>query len=155
MAVAGIATSLSRTGVAIVALAVAVSATIGVSVMVDSFRGSVSSWLQQTLQADVYAGAQRGAMDGALAAELMRLAGVEAVSSSRRAWVEEAGGRTQLIAIQMAPGGYAGTEILDADPDDVWPAWENGDVVLVSEPYAYQNSVGPGDTVSLPTAVAR
>jgi putative ABC transport system permease protein len=151
MAVAGIGASLSRTGVAIVALAVAVSATIGVSVMVDSFRGSVSSWLQQTLQADVYAGPERGSMDSELAVDLRHLAGIEAVSSSRRAWIEEASGRTQLIAIRMAPGAYAGTQILDADPAVVWPAWESGDVVLVSEPYAYQKSVRPGDVVSLPT----
>ena len=151
MAVAGIASGLSRTGVAIVALAVAVSATIGVSIMVDSFRGSVSAWLEQTLQADVYAGMQRGALDPALAGDIRHIDGVEAMSTSRRAWVEDAQGRTQLRAIEMAPGSYAGTEILDADPDDVWPAWENGDAVLVSEPYAFQSGVGAGDVITLPT----
>jgi putative ABC transport system permease protein len=151
MAVAGIGQSLSRTGVAIVALAVAVSATIGVSVMVDSFRGSVDEWLQQTLQADVYAGVQRGSLDPGLLADIAALDGVEAFSTSRRVQLEDAGGRTQLIAIRMAPGGYAGTEIIDADPDAVWPRWEREDVVLVSEPYAYQHGVSRGDTVRLPT----
>ncbi len=151
IAVSGIGASLSRTGVAIVALAVAVSATIGVSVMVDSFRGSVSTWLEQTLQADVYVGAQQGPLDGALAAELRALPGVRAVSSGRRAWVEDATGRTQLVVIRMVPGAYAGTQILDADPATVWPAWERGDVVLVSEPYAYHNDVAAGDFVELPT----
>ena len=60
-------------------------------------------------------------------------------------------GRTQLIAIRMAPGGYTGTEILDADPRDVWPAWEERDAVLVSEPYAYYQRVAAGDTITLPT----
>jgi len=151
MAVAGIGQSLSRTGVAIVALAVAVSATIGVSVMVDSFRGSVDEWLQQTLQADVYAGVQRGSLDPALLAAIAALDGVEAFSTSRRVQLEDASGRTQLIAIRMAPGGYAGTEIIDADPDAVWPRWEREDVVLVSEPYAYQHDVASGDVVKLPT----
>jgi len=151
MAVAGIGESLSRTGVAIVALAVAVSATIGVSVMVDSFRGSVDEWLQQTLRADVYAGAQRGALDPRLLDDITRLDGVAAFSTSRRAQLEDADGRTQLIAIRMAPGGYAGTEIIDADPDAVWPRWERDDVVLVSEPYAYQHAVSRGDVVRLPT----
>ncbi len=151
MAVSGIGESLSRTGVAIVALAVAVSATIGVSVMVDSFRGSVDEWLQQTLQADVYAGVQRGSLDPELLGHIAALDGVVSFSTSRRVQLEDAGGRTQLIAIRMAPGGYAGTEIIDADPEAVWPLWEREDVVLVSEPYAYQHDVSRGDVVQLPT----
>ncbi|MDH4047688.1 MAG: ABC transporter permease [Gammaproteobacteria bacterium] len=152
MAISGIAASLSRTGVAIVALAVAVSATIGVSVMVDSFRGSVRQWLDQTLQADIYAGVERGSMDPAVLADLVALPGVENYSTSRRSFLEDEDGRTQLVVIQMAPDSYAGTEILDADPAEVWPAWESDDVVLVSEPYAYRNGVALGDTIELRTA---
>ena len=152
MAVSGIGASLSRTAIAIVALAIAISATIGVSVMVDSFRGSVQEWLEQTLQADVYAGVQRGALRPDLIEDLQGIQGIAAVSTSRRTWVEDAQGRTQLLAIRMVPGAYAGTELLDASPDDVWPAWESDDVVLVSEPYAYQHRVTPGDFISLPTA---
>jgi putative ABC transport system permease protein len=151
MAVAGIASGLSRTGVAIVALAVAVSATIGVSVMVDSFRGSVGTWLEQTLQADVYAGVQRGTLDPTLAEDIRHIDGVEAMSTSRRAWIEDANGRTRLRAIEMAPGSYAGTEILDANPDEAWPAWESSDAVLVSESYAFRSGVGAGDVITLAT----
>jgi putative ABC transport system permease protein len=152
MAVAGIGASLSRTAIAIVALAIAISATIGVSVMVDSFRGSVKDWLEQTLQADVYAGVQRGALRPDLIEDLQKIDGIEAVSTSRRTWIEDATGRTQLLAIRMAPGAYAGTELLDGKPDEVWAAWENDDAVLVSEPYAYQQRVEAGDLITLPTA---
>ena len=152
IAVAGIADGLSRTAVAIVALAIAVSATIGVSVMVDSFRGSVKTWLEQTLQADVYTGVVRGEIQPDLVNDLSTLDGVVEVSTSRRTWIEDASGRTQLLAIRMAPGGYAGTELLDGDPDHVWDAWEREDVVLVSEPYAYRNRIGPGDAVVLQTS---
>ena len=151
LAVAGIAAGLSRTAVAIVALAVAVSATIGISIMVESFRGSVSEWLGQALQADIYAGVARGTLDPALAADIRALEGVAAVSTLRRAQLEDAGGRTELRAIEMAPGSYAGTAILDADPEQVWPAWENGDVVLVSEPYGYRAGVGAGDVITIAT----
>ena len=136
---------------AIVALAVAVSATIGVSVMVDSFRGSVSRWLAQTLQADVYTGAERGAMDPTLIEAIRELDGVEQISTRRRAWIEDAGGRTQLRVFEMPAASYAGTELLDAEPDVVWPAWEATDVVLVSEPYAFQHGIGAGDVITLPT----
>jgi putative ABC transport system permease protein len=152
MAVSGIATGLSRTAIAIVALAIAVSATIGVSVMVDSFRGSVKNWLEQTLQADVYVGVQRGAMQPDLIDDLSNIAGVVEVSTSRRTTIEDSSGRTQLLAIRMAPGGYAGTELLDSNPNEVWAAWESDDTVLVSEPYAYQNRVVPGDSITLPTS---
>ena len=152
MAVSGIGASLSRTAVAIVALAIAISATIGVSVMVDSFRGSVQEWLEQTLRADVYAGVQRGAMRPDLIEDLANIDGVSAVSTSRRTWIEDESGRTQLLAIRMAPGAYAGTELLDGAPEDVWTGWESDDVVLVSEPYAYQHRVTAGDVITLPTA---
>ncbi|MGB5624809.1 MAG: FtsX-like permease family protein [Woeseiaceae bacterium] len=152
LAVADIGSSLSRTGVAIVALAVAVSATIGVSVMVDSFRGSVSDWLEQTLQADIYAGIRRGTLDPVLLKELSQISGVVAFSSNRRSWHEDENGRTQVLATKMAPGSYAGTEILDANPKEVWSLFERDDVVLVSEPYAYRNRVTPGDSVALRTA---
>jgi len=99
LAVAGIAAGLSRTAVAIVALAVAVSATIGISIMVESFRGSVSEWLGQALQADVYAGVARGTLDPALAADFRALEGVVATSTLRRAQLEDANGRTELRAI--------------------------------------------------------
>jgi putative ABC transport system permease protein len=151
LAVTGIGNSLSRTGVAIVALAVAVSATIGVSVMVDSFRDSVNAWLEQTLQADIYAGTPRGNFDPELIENMSRLPGVAAVSTNRRSWHENEGGRTQVLATRMAPGSYAGTELLDANPVDVWPQFESEDVVLVSEPYAYRNRIAAGDGVSLRT----
>jgi putative ABC transport system permease protein len=151
LAVSGIGASLSRTGVAVVALAVAVSATIGVSVMVDSFRSSVSDWLDNTLQSDVYVGVPRGAMQPDLVEEMLRVPGVVAHSTSRRVWLENATGRTRVIAVQMAPGRYAGTEVLDDDPKRVWQAFEEDGAVLVSEPYAYRNQVSAGELIRLMT----
>jgi putative ABC transport system permease protein len=151
MAVSGIAAGLSRTGVAIVALAIAVSATIGISVMVDSFRGSVSAWLVQTLQADVYTGVQRGAMDPDLIQAIRNIDGVVDISTRKRATIEDAGGLTQLRVFELPKASYAGAELLDANPDVAWPAWEREDVVFVSEPYGYQNDVAAGSVISLPT----
>jgi putative ABC transport system permease protein len=54
MAPRSVAGALSRTAVAIAALMVAVSVTIGVGLMVDSFRSTVVAWLGQTLWGDVY-----------------------------------------------------------------------------------------------------
>lgn len=54
MAPRNVVASLSRTSVAVAALMVAVSVTIGVSLMVSSFRHTVINWLDQTLQGDIY-----------------------------------------------------------------------------------------------------
>ena len=153
LAVAGIAASLSRTGVAVTALAIAVSATIGVSVMVDSFRTSVKTWLERTLSADVYLGLPSGGIDRGLIEAVTAHDRVEAYSTSRRSLLFDGGRPIRLIAIRMAPGSYGGIDILDADPAAVWPRWQHEDAVLVSEPYAYRNSIG--DAVTLPTEAGR
>ena len=151
LAISGVGASLSRTSVAIVALAVAVSATVGVSIMVDSFRGSVSDWLGNTLRSDIYIGVARGALDTDLVDELVRVPGIAHYSSSRRVWLESETGRTRIIALKMAPGSYAGIDLLDAEPQDVWNAFDEEGAVIVSEPYAYRYDVRRGDTLSLNT----
>ena len=151
LAVTGIGTSLSRTGVAIVALAVAVSATIGVSIMVDSFRSSVNAWLTRTLQADIYLGLPGGGVDRRLAEAIVALPDVETFSTSRRVLFAGDDRETRVIAIRMAPGGYSGTELLDADPELAWPRWEKENVVFVSEPFAYRNGIQQGARLVLPT----
>ncbi|MBE0699933.1 MAG: ABC transporter permease, partial [Anaerolineaceae bacterium] len=54
MAPRNLVNALSRTAVAVAALMVAIAVTIGVGLMIDSFRGTVVLWLEQTLQSDVY-----------------------------------------------------------------------------------------------------
>jgi len=151
LAIGGVGTSLSRTGVAIVALAIAVSATIGVSIMVGSFRASVSDWLGNTLQSDVYVGVPRGDLDPDLLADLTSVPGIQSYSTSRRTWLETSAGRVRIIALQMAPGSYAGIRIRDESPEQVWQQFDNESAVLVSDSYAYRGSVVPGDSVSLNT----
>ena len=149
LAAEGIGTTLSRTGVAIVALAVAVSATIGVSVMVASFRHSVSDWLENTLQSDVYVGVPRGSLDPGLVEDIGAIPGVRDYSTSRRAWIESATGRTRIIALQMAPGSYAGTRIRRVDSDAAWRQFDEDNGVLVSDAYAYRHAAGPGSLIEL------
>lgn len=151
LGISGISATLSRTGVAIVALAVAVSATIGVTVMVNSFRGSVNDWLEQTLRADVYFGAEQGGLDSKIINLARTLPGVAKTSNSRRVAIESSSGTTHIQVLRMVQESYGGVEILDADPKEVWPQWENQNVVLASEPYAYRFGFGPGDTVNLRT----
>ena len=150
LAVSDIAANLSRTGVAIVALTVAVSATIGVSVMVGSFRESVSTWLDDTLQSDLYIASRGAGLEEGFIREVSRMPGVEAYSTTRRAWLEDEEDRIRLIAVQMPAGVHPGSELLDAAPEQAWAAFAQQDVILVSEPFAYRHQLGAGDHFALP-----
>ncbi len=81
LAVRGVSASLSRTGVATAALAVAVATVNGVGLMIDSFRTSLDTWLQTTLTADIYVGAagENSAL-GNLAGALSSLPGIDGVA---------------------------------------------------------------------------
>lgn len=153
LAVSGIGANLSRTGIAIVALAVAVSATIGVSVMVQSFRDSVSNWLDRTLQSDLYVAASGAPLNRDLISDLVAVPGVEAYSATRRVWLESPEGRIRLFALQLAPGRYPGSEILDAEPGPAWERFEQQDGIMVSEPLAFRLGLGAGDTLALMTGL--
>lgn len=151
LAIGGVGKTLSRTGVAIVALSIAVSATIGVSVMVESFRGSVSDWLNTTLQSDIYVGVPRGTLDPSVLADIADIPGVAFYSTSRRAWLENSRGRSRILAVEMAPGSYAGTRIRDGDADEVWRQFNEENAVLVSDAYAFRFAIGRGDVIELNT----
>jgi putative ABC transport system permease protein len=64
--------SLSRTSMAVAALAVALSMTIGVDTMIHSFRQSVADWLEGTLEGDLYISPATAKWDHSLPAGLIR-----------------------------------------------------------------------------------
>jgi putative ABC transport system permease protein len=167
MAARAVVASLSRTAVAIAALMVAVSATVGVGVMVQSFRQTVVQWLSSTLNADVYVSppnlvARRGesAIDSALVAALVRCEGVAEASYFRTMLAElrsvSTDGTTtttprlaQIMAVQMSSRAYSRYTLKRAEPD-VWQRLEAGEV-LVSEAFAFHNNVELGSVLTLQT----
>jgi ABC-type transport system, involved in lipoprotein release, permease component len=150
----GVIRSLSRTGIAIAALSVAVASTVGVGIMVESFRDTVRVWLQDSLQSDLYVSVP--APDGlrTLRPELIeRLAavpGVAAMSTSRWIEIESKQGHTHLGAIEMPQASFAGFRFKAGDPHRIWPAFQTG-AVIVSEPYAYHNGLSAGSYLTLRT----
>ena len=149
LAVGGIRSGFSRTGVAIVALTIAIAATVGVSAMVSSFRGSVEQWLDQSFQADYFVAGLDGAIDDSLRQKVRALPGVAAVGATRRAWVTTSDGPVRLQAIVR--GDVAGTQQLVAAVERPWPRFEAGEGVIVAEPFAFGRGISPGDMVRLPT----
>ncbi len=152
-----VAASLSRTGVAVAALGVALAAMIGVSIMVESFRESLRDWLAHTMRADIFVtapgpggGRPERKIDAGLLQSLLATPGVVDYGMSRRVTLDLQYGPVALDASQFAQGGYANMTLTEGDPDTVWPAFEKG-AILISDPLAYRTRLGIGDTLALPT----
>jgi putative ABC transport system permease protein len=157
LALQEVAGSLSRTGVAIAALGMALTAMIGVAVMVESFRASLGEWLLQTLRADVYVTAPGPTDELARRLEpqvvqaLLAVPGVRAHSEARRVVVGSDRGALDLNALRLGPQGERGFRLTQGQAHTVWPAWRSG-ALLISEPLAWRLGLNSGDTLTLTTA---
>lgn len=151
----GVLSSLSRTQVAVTALAIAISATIGVSIMISSFRLSVQDWLSWLLRADVYISMADGdpapGIDPELLEKIRKLPGVDriATASWRNLWRNDT--REQLLVRDIDRRTFSGYRFRDHANNDRWRQFSSTDSVIVSEPYAYHNNVKTGDRIELPT----
>lgn len=158
MAARGVVASLSRTGVATAALVVAVSATIGVGIMVGSFRSTVERWLESWLRADIYvttvgtgSGRNKPPLDPALVERLSRVPGAATFSLTRRVTLESAGEPTDIFALEVPRSTFVGYRFKEGTPEEAWASFESGASVLVSEPYAFRHRLHRGDRVTLRT----
>jgi putative ABC transport system permease protein len=145
---------ISRLSTAAAALMVALAASVGVAVMVDSMHAAVSDWLQDILAADLYIAAE-GYEDGAtLPAEVIDgmpgLDPVSAFSSYRTRTLDSEGRRVILIAARLAPQSREGFQFVATVDADPWSGFTRG-AILVSEPLANRFGLAAGDTLSLPT----
>jgi putative ABC transport system permease protein len=159
LAFGDVAASLSRTGVAVAALGMAVAAMIGVSIMVESFRESLREWLERTMHADIYvtapgpgAGRPERRIDSDLVRAMIATPGVTDYGMSRRITIDLPSGPVPLDAMKLARGGYANMALVVGNPNVVWPAFEKGDIVI-SEPLAYRLQLNPGNALTLPTDI--
>lgn len=154
----GVVSALSRTAPAMAALVVAVSVTVGLGVMITSFRETVARWLEGTLQADIYVSPPsrvRTQAVGSLEPELVRrfseADGVVGISTYRGTDFQSEYGQTRLVALDLNVRGEAAFSFAEGDPDEAFRLFRQADGVLVSEPFAYRHGVGVGDRVRLPT----
>ena len=157
MSVRGVVTELSRTSVAIAALVVAVAATVGVGIMVDSFRTTVVSWLETQLQADVYvqppSAVSRKAdaeLDPKLVDLLKETEGVADYHSVRSVDVSTNFGTDNLVAIDQGASAQR-TYQLKQEAPNFWQRYTDENIVMISEVYAYRNNVALGDSIFIRT----
>jgi len=154
IAVRSVLAGLSRTQVAVTALAIAISATIGVSIMIGSFRLSVQDWLAGLLQADIYIAAENGpaaAIDPQLVAHIRKQPGIARIATAgwRDLWLDEA--PQQLLVRNLDEEIFSHYRFRDNADTDRWRQFTTTDSVIVSESYAYHHNVKTGDRITLPT----
>jgi len=140
----------------VAALMIAVSAAIGVGVMIASFREAVVRWLDGTLRADVYVSVPSlvgnrpdATLEAALVARLAAVPGVARASTSRSVFVPSPRGPVQVIALDLDPARRPRWRFRDGGSDPVWAA--GGEAVIVSEPYANRHGAQVGGTVRVKT----
>jgi putative ABC transport system permease protein len=154
MAPRAVVRSLSRTSVAVAALTVAVSVIVGVSVMIASFRNTVSDWLDTTLGADIYISEPNVNVndvnidvDPAIADRVRAVPGIARVATVRAVHVA-APDYPDLPPVNLAapdaditarPRHFVWN---NAPNGDYWAAVEAGNI-LVSEPFAFRRGITP------------
>jgi putative ABC transport system permease protein len=154
MAVRGVSASLSRTGVAAAALAVAVATVVGITLMIASFRASLVAWLDTTLTADVYLSADASDSGDAFVPErlaaLAALPEVRALSLSRVVRLPTRFGELPLRAATPGPEGF-GLDFVAGSAEQATARLRSSASLLVAEPMAFRFGLELGDAVELPT----
>lgn len=158
MAARDLRASLSRTGVASAALVVAVSATVGVGIMIGSFRLTVEQWLQSYLRADLYVTTPSAGFEPVrppLAPELVErittTPGVATATRARHLMVEGDAGPFELFVAEIPRESFSGYWFAEGNPEAIWQAFQGEAAVIVSEPFAYHRDLRPGDSLQLRT----
>ena len=162
LALGSLSTNMSRTGLAIAALAVAVSATLGVDIMIGSFRNSVDVWLKQTLQSDVYITLGDTNSTGRSTADtidqpwlkaLTELEGVDSISTVTLVDAVTNVDTFDMLVLspnEISKHSYRWVSRLNNQLDDTsWALFLNTQSVLISEPLANKHNLTAGDDIQL------
>ena len=148
--------ALLRNSITIASLAAAVAMTVGVAVMVFSFRQTISTWIDQTLVADLFIGPAANEIAGptsfippAAIQFLEHFPSVEAVDTFRALDLPFRG---QTISVAVVRGSNRrNLRFLHGSNDQIMPRFYRERCVLVSESFARRYHVAAGESLNLPT----
>ncbi|MBN8617845.1 MAG: ABC transporter permease [Anaerolineae bacterium] len=154
MAPRAVVRSLSRTSIAVAALTIAVSVIVGVSVMIASFRNTVSDWLDTTLGADIYISpalltviSATPNTDPAIVAKLEQVEGVTSISTVREVHVIAPDypdlPPVNLVVVSNDPAEGRRGFVWNNAPDGDYEAAVEAGEVIVSEPFAFRRGITP------------
>lgn len=153
-----VSAEISRTGVAIAALMIAVSATIGMDLMIGSFRQTVEQWLHSSLPADLYVTlpgdkmtADKVLADHRLKEKIANLDGVQMLSTVLRTKTIANEQLTKISVFELNAISRQGFIFKHKVDDDLWHRFENQPTVIITEPYAYHHAIDRGQKILLKT----
>lgn len=158
MAARDVVAALSRTSVAIAALMIAVSVTVGVGIMVTSFRQTVVTWLDTSLQADIYVsppGLAANRVDTTLNPQIIQTLrsapGITDMLRYRNVQARSGDRLVQVVGVDVSQRGQRAYRLVSGSYETAWAAFQRG-AVFVSEPFAYRFNVpAQGGSVTLQT----
>jgi putative ABC transport system permease protein len=158
--------SVARASVVVAALMVAVGMMIALNVMVGSFRGTVDTWITQSLRGDLYvepvghrASMGATALPPALIESARRLPGIAGIDTYRATRIQYRGALAMAVGIEFAVqrrfgslqfvGGARAADVLGR-------ALAHGGVI-VTESFAHRYRVRAGDVIEIgtPSGLAR
>jgi putative ABC transport system permease protein len=160
MAARNIHRSLSRTGIALAALTVALSMSIAMGTMVSSFRAELHRWIDGAVQADVYispataeVNRDRATLDPALVQRLRTWRDVESLDTYRSVSAQLRGEPTRCAGIDISVyRRFSDPDLLDGTPPrDFYDRLEQGQTG-VSETLARKWKLRSGDRISVEVA---
>ncbi|MDD5578709.1 MAG: FtsX-like permease family protein [Methylobacter sp.] len=153
-----VASEISRTGIALAALMIAVSATIGMELMIGSFRQTVTEWVQASLPADFYVSLPEEKMIAGKATEehqlkkkLAELPGVQMLSSVLHTKIIANDEFTKVSVFELNPESRKGFIFKHKVSDSLWDRFEQQHTVMITEPYAYYHAINVGQKILLQT----
>jgi putative ABC transport system permease protein len=160
LAHANLGASIPRLSISIAALAVSLSMMVAVAVMIGSFRETVSYWIGQTLQADLFIGP--GVQPTVGSEQTLSTPVIDAVRGHPDVEAVDSFRNIDLVYQgQLAVLGAGSFDIVltrgsllfkaPADGPDALRLAIDSESVIVSEAFANKHSVGPGDTLDLHT----
>jgi putative ABC transport system permease protein len=151
--------ALSRSAVAAASLMTGVAMVVSVAIMISSFKRTVYTWVDQTVQADLIvsaadpsSGMSTVPLPESLARELTSLEGVLEVDALRSLSIPY---QDRQVILNVADldvfGRHTEYPFLEGDRDDVFAEVISQHSVIVSENFRYRFGVQRGDHVTLPT----
>ncbi|HYP29141.1 MAG TPA: FtsX-like permease family protein [Blastocatellia bacterium] len=152
--------AISRVSISVAALAVSLSMMVSISIMIGSFRETVSYWVDQTLKADIYArplmraaASDEGEVDPEALARIKAEPEVSAVDAFTSRQVEYQGYPISLGAGDFQVLLEYGSLLYKSPGDarEMIRAAIDRDMVVVSESFSLRFRKRPGDVIDLPT----
>jgi putative ABC transport system permease protein len=140
-------------GLALMALLLALAASVGVGSMTEGFRKTFVTWLDQRLSADLYVNPRDSAQGIAAAQWLEAQDGVRAVLPQWRAAVRVRHWPVELQGVVDHAETRRQWPLL-AQADDAWARVAGGQGVMISEQLARRLGLRVGDALSLPGGTA-